>query len=395
MPDAYQKRLVVTAEGENVLYFYYTKDTEHAFYKITHYTQNTDGTTWTEYASSQATGDIGTRYTASPMTIPGFTYKETKYLVNGTEVTDVTDEGAKLTENGLEINLYYVRNEYPYQVRYLEQGTGKQLADPKNGKGKYGEIISESAIDIDGYDNVEPTSATLNIHIDEGEGAPNLNIITFYYKEKEVTINYVAVGPKGAGSVDPTTETVKLKSGTAQGSTATAYDGFKFVGWYKDEACTQRVDASWVTDNKIVPQKTDDKNVAATYYAKFEADVTSLTIKKDLADGTTADAGTKFVFDVKQGETLVATVTIAAGGSVTINGLKVGATYTVTERTDWAWRYEVKCDKTDGKITLVANANTNTITFTNTMKKDRWLDKDSSCVNIFGKKNNTETPATN
>lgn len=388
MPDAYQKRLVVTADGENILYFYYTKDTEHAYYKITHYIQNTDGTTWSEYAQSQVIGDIGTRYTASPMTIPGYTYKEIKYVVNGTEVTDVTAEGAKLTADGLEINLYYVRNEYPYQVRYLEQGSGKVLHDPKNGTGKFGQVISESAIDIDGYDKVDPTSATLNIRIDEGEGAPKLNIITFYYKEKEVTINYVAVGPDGAtdfGSVNPTTETVKVTSGTAQGSTATPGNGFKFVGWYKDAACTQQIS----TDAHYTPAKVDGKNVAATYYAKFEYDVTSLTIKKELETGTTAESGTKFIFDVKLGDKLVTTVTIAAGASVTINGLKVGETYTVTERDDWAWRYNATCDKTDGKITLAASGNT--ITFTNTKINDQWLDKDSSCVNSF--KNKTETPA--
>ena len=146
MPDAYQKRLVVSAEDDavNVIIFYYTEDTTHAYYKITHYTENlakdSQGKpTWTEYASSQAVGDIGTTYNADPMTIPGFTYDST---VAGTVAS------GKLTANGLELKLYYTRNSYPYQVRYLEQGTGKQLAAPKDGKGKYGQVISESAIDI-------------------------------------------------------------------------------------------------------------------------------------------------------------------------------------------------------------------------------------------------------
>lgn len=402
MPDAYQKTLIVTSdETDNILYFYYTRDTEHAYYKISHHTQNLDGTTYTEYTSNQNQGTIGTTYAASPITISGFTYDHWEYVTriandDGT-VTETTTPGtsdtisAALTNDGMEIKLYYNRNSYPYQVRYLEQGTGKELHDPKNGTGEYGQIISESAIDIEGYDKVDPTSATLNIRIDEGEGAPKLNIITFYYKEKEVTINYVAVGPDGAtdfGSVSPTTETVKVTSGTAQGSTATPGDGFKFVGWYKDEACTQPVDTSWVTDTKIVPQKTDGKNVAATYYAKFEYDVTSLTIKKELAEGTTAEAGTKFIFDVKDSSgNLVTTVTIEAGKSVTINGLKVGDTYTVTER-DWSWRYEPVDGKATQTIELVASSNV--ITFTNTKTKDKWLDKDSSCVNSF--KNKTETP---
>ena len=385
MPDAYQKRLVVTADGENVLYFYYTKDTQHAFYKITHFTQNTDGETWTEYSSSQATGDIGTHYTASPMTIPGFTYKETKYVVNGTEVTDVTAEGAVLTENGLEINLYYVRNEYPYQVRYLEQGTGAQLADPKNGTGLYGQIISESAIDIDGYDKVDPTSATLNIRIDgENESPLAYNIITFYYKEKEVTINYVAVGPAGAtdfGSVAPTTETVKVKTGTAQGSTPTPGDGYKFVGWYKDSACTQAVNSDWVDSaNKLTPPKdSNGNNVTATYYAKFECDVTTLTIQKQATK--VYDSNERFVFNVTGPNGFTKKVTVGANSEVTITGLKVGGTYTISEDTTWSWRYTVSPESES--VTLVATAASNVAVFTNTLNTNKWLTGDAYADNNF------------
>lgn len=393
MPDAYQKRLVVTADGENILYFYYSKDETHAYYKITHYIQNTDGETWTEYASSQVIGDIGTRYTASPMTIPGFTYKDIKYVVNGVEVTDVTTEGAALTADGLEINLYYVRNAYPYQVRYLEQGTGTSLHDPKNGSGKYGQIISESAIDIDDYEKVDPSSATLNIRIDEGEGAPKINIITFYYKEKEVTINYVAVGPNGAtnfGSVGTTAETLKVKTGTAQGSTATPGDGFKFVGWYKDKDCTQPVDASWVSGNTIVPQKTDGKNVAATYYAKFEYDITSLEITK--SGWNEIDEDQTFLFRIV-GKDVDLTVRVHGNESITINGLTVGETYTVTEITDWSWRYTLTGwafggtisvnDDNSVNITLNAKAEDNVLTCTNDRNVDQWLDGDAYYQNHF------------
>lgn len=377
MPDAYQKRLVITADGENVLYFYYSKDTQHAYYKITHYTQNTDGATWTEYASSQVIGDIGTRYKASPMTISGYTYKETKYVVNKTEVTDVTAEGAELTANGLEINLYYTRNEYPYQVRYLEQGTGKQLADPKNGTGKYGEVISESAIDIANYDKVDPSSATLNVRIDEGEGAPKINIITFYYKEKEVTINYVAVGPAGAtdfGSVSLTSETPKVLSGTAQGSTAsTEGNTFKFVGWYKDAACTEPLS----TDAKYTPAKVDGKNVAATYYAKFDYNLTTLTIKKECE--ATYEESDMFIFTVtdENGEE-VAKVAMRAGEKVTISGLTVGETYTVSEDNAWSWRYKEQAKQT---ITLTADKDANVVTVTNEVDNHNWLSASTYAIN--------------
>ncbi len=240
MPDAYQKRLVVTPEGENVLYFYYTKDTEHALYKITHFTQNLDGTTWTEYASSTATGDIGTRYTASPMTISGFTYDHMEYVVNGTKVTDVTAQGAALTAEGLEINLYYVRNEYPYQVRYLEETTGKQLAAPKDGTGKYGQVISESAIDItvngktDAYDKLDPTSQTLNIRIEESETA-QLNIITFYYRPVYY-VHHVQSGTLNE-SLNEKLEVLKVPQSGVDLTNKVA-DGFLYGGTFDAAACT-------------------------------------------------------------------------------------------------------------------------------------------------------------
>ena len=371
MPDAYQKRLVVSAEegAVNEIIFYYTEDTTHAYYKITHYTENLakdsqGNPTWTEYASSQAVGNIGKTYNADPMTIPGFTYDS---KVPGTVVD------GELTANGLELKLYYTRNSYPYQVRYLEQGTGKQLADPKNSTGKYGQVIYESAIDIENYTAVAPTSQTLNIRIEESSTEAKLNIITFYYKEKEATINYVAVGPEGAtdfGSVNPTSETVKVLSGKAQGSTATASSNtYRFVGWYSDAKCTNQLS----TDAKYVPAKINNLNVSATYYAKFEYNLTDLKITKK---ATPYDANDMFIFTVKHGNEVVAKVALKAGESVTIKNLTVGETYTVTEDTSWSWRYK---DVEAQEITL--QPSNNEVTVTNTLDNNNWLGASSYAIN--------------
>ena len=412
LPDAYQKRLVVSAEegAVNEIIFYYTEDKTHAYYKITHYTENLakdaqGNTTWTEYASSQAVGDIDKTYSADPMTIPGFTYDST--------VTGTVTSG-KLTADGLELKLYYTRNSYPYQVRYLEQGTGTQLADPKNGTGKYGEVISESAIDITNYTAVDPTSQTLNIRIEESTEA-KLNIITFYYTEKEVTINYVAVGPEGldtdgtpkateAGTVTPTSETLKVLSGTAQGSTAAVSSTtYKFVGWFTDAACTTPV----VTDGTgnvpvdgvlsddgltFTPAKKTETSTApahyesATYYAKFDWNVSTLTITKTGMDSnesaifqvtaTTADNGpTTFTVAVKNGQSQ----------SVTISGLIIGSSYSVTEVGDWTWRY-----KTTGTYSEKIQATGSTVTITNEKDTNKWLYDESSVKNKFDTVTETE-----
>ena len=133
MPDAYQKRLVVTADGNNVIIFYYTKDTEHAYYTVTHYTQRGDGNQYDQYgASSQIVGDIGTRYTAAYLTTltnNGWKEARIEYVVNGAVVTDITAEGAELTANGLEIKLYY--DHTPYVLDFgLSVGVGGKTFTP-------------------------------------------------------------------------------------------------------------------------------------------------------------------------------------------------------------------------------------------------------------------------
>ena len=380
LPDAYQKRLVVSGEegAVNEIIFYYTEDTTHAYYKITHYTENLakdaqGNTTWTEYASSQAVGDIGTEYSADSMTIKGFTYDPS---VKGTVAS------GELTANGLELKLYYTRNSYPYQVRYLEQGTGKALNDPKNGTGKYGQVISENAININNYELVGDSSDTISIKVEEGDTAKN-NVITFYYKEKETTISYQVVGPDGCGTVTPTSETIKVLTGDVQGSTAAPTDeNYVFKGWYYDEACTNIAG----TDLKYVPVKEKGQPwTATTYYAKFDYVHTDLTIKKEFKSAADANDDATIVFKVTGNDTHTAgysmTVTVdkASGWQAVIKNLPVGK-YTVTEDTSWSWRYTP--DSASKDITLTVNSD-NTVNFTNTKNNDHWLDSNTSVDNKF------------
>ncbi len=378
MPDAYQKRLVVSAEegAVNEIIFYYTKDTTHAYYKITHYTENlaTDAEgnpTWTEYATSQAVGNIGDPYTAEPMNIPGFTYNS--------EVEGTVASG-KLTANGLELKLYYTRNSYPYVIHHYLENTTTTVAADEKGSDFYGKVISKNAkTDLMDYTAKDPNSQTLNIRIEEDQTEVKLNIINFYYKEKEATINYEVVGPENCGTVSRDSETLKVLSGTAQGSTASANQGFRFVGWYTDSNCTEPVTGTngTVSGNKFTPAKVNGRNVEATYYAKFEPDTTSLTITKT---GSDIDQNQTFLFHVTGTDGVDMDVVIKGEGNVTISGLRVGNIYTVTEDTSWSWRYSPEGSDTQTK-TLEANGNT--VTFTNAKNENgnKWLSALASVVN--------------
>ena len=189
--------------------------------------------------------------------------------------------------------------------------------------------------------------------------------------KETVNINYVPVGPAGAtnfGSVAPVSETVMVESGPAVGSTPAAASGFKFVGWFKDQACTQPVDATWIENNKIIPQKTTEAYEAATYYAKFDYAVADLTIKQV---GEIGDVNQTFIYVVTGGDLPKGGIKVAVNGksSVTIKNLKIGY-YTVTEETNWNWR----CGTTGGSqgITL-QGAQTNEVSFTNNGSNSKWL----------------------
>ena len=373
-PDAYQKQLVLAAEGNEII-FWYVKDDAHAPLQIIHWTQNIAGDGYTEYQSStNLNGVIGTEYSETPLTIAGFTYNGTKSNAKGT-----------LTAAGLVLNLYYDRNEYPYEFRFLEQGTDKKLADAVTGKARYQAQVTQKATDIPGYTLVSAENQAINIAIEDPANVASKNVKTFYYTEQTVEIKYEVVGPTGCGTLDNYQENqLKVTTGVVKGSTPTANPGFKFVGWYKDKACTQLVDAAWVAANKLTPQKTKDlgNNVmgyeAATYYAKFEYDVADLTITKSGAEDI--DENQSFIFTVTGPNNFSAKVVIQGNRSVTIKGLKIG-TYTVTEDTDWSWRYTPQGGNSQ-KITLSATE-PNTVTFTNKRSKGKWLGGDAYNHNIL------------
>ena len=129
---------------------------------------------------------------------------------------------------------------------------------------------------------------------------------------------------------------------------------------------------------------------AGIYYALFEYNLTSLTITKVAGDNTTFANDEVFIFTVK-GDGLPndgMKVVIKGAGSVTIDGLTVGQTYTVTEDTGWSWRYTCTCSETGGKIKLVpenpaTDAPENQIVFTNTLKKKQWIDGNTYAENTF------------
>lgn len=72
-----------------------------------------------------------------------------------------------------------------YQVKYLEKGTEKQLADPDTRYGEQGDKVSADAKTIDGYHPTDPS------HIEKTLESSDNDIIFWYEKDSvEYTVNY-------------------------------------------------------------------------------------------------------------------------------------------------------------------------------------------------------------
>ena len=95
--------------------------------------------------------------------------------------------------------------------------------------------------------------------------------------------------------------------------------------------------------------------------------------------------GEPYVFNVYRNGNPYTQVTVVGNSSVSIYELPAGK-YTIAEDTGWSWRYDAAYDpdKPDG-CTLTAGHNSGSITCTNTLKNDRWLNGFSDVIaNIFG-----------
>ena len=397
----------------NEIIFYYTPDKDHALYTIEYYTQNLDGT-WPDIPVESVIGSDDLNKIVSiaidPNKYNGFTYRESKittyskdssgnYGPNSPTSTNQSTVEGTLTEGGLEIRVYYVRNQYKYTIRYVEHGSGNilgykilsgdvlHMTNPESME-LYGTTIEHTAsesVTVDGIlynyylkkpdqcshggacDNptacLEQEWAAMRTQSLSVRAGDNENVLTFYYQAKQVDVYYVpvckTVGATDYGKVSVNKETAATVKNIS-GSNAMAGIGYKFVGWYSDASCTTPVNTDW-RYSPGVDESPDVKEPAGTklkinsldsnmdevyYYALFEPITTSLTTTKIVDEATTDN----FLFHIQgQGKLSYIDLIVSVGGNdlqdkigtVLIKDLPVG-TYIITELTDWSWEYSDK-----------------------------------------------------
>jgi len=192
-------------------------------------------------------------------------------------------------------------------------------------------------------------------------------VVTNVYKEKEITINYVAVGGGKILTVDKTNPT-KEKSETAMyyttvpvGVTVDPDEGYEFDGWYLDEKCTIRLDESYgyidqTEENKGAFKPTKHSiikngDMEVTYYAKFSTGSIQVVrrdafpnetfiYKVDVYKGSDASSGIdETIYVTIQANNIVDSS--SAYGSAEIVGVAPdNQLVVVTQLNDWSWRYK-------------------------------------------------------
>lgn len=241
-PDAYQKRLVLSDdETQNVITFWYVKDEVHAPVQIIHWVQNIAGDGYTEYSSStNLNGLIGETYTAEWLTIAGFAKNETKSNTSG-----------KLTAEGLVLNLYYDRIQYPYEFRFVNSYTGEDITDytfpgATKGNARFGDRVTYTAPERLGdlgykLDTAKSSaSQAIDIRIEDPANVAKLNVKTFYYIPY-FNVVHVQRDP-ATENVTRTPNEVDLTTSIAENGydlTAQVAAGYLYGGSFSNEACTE------------------------------------------------------------------------------------------------------------------------------------------------------------
>ena len=171
------KEKLTIGTGENVLNLYYTKRTDLS------YTVN--------YLEKDTNKVLHEAKTVDKQTF-GDTVTETAIDVQGYNKVDPTSQNLTVTADPAEnvITFYYTkRTDLSYTVNYLEKDTNKVLHEAKTvDKQTFGDTVTETAIDVQGYNKVDPTSQNLTVTADPAE-----NVITFYYTKRtdlSYTVNY-------------------------------------------------------------------------------------------------------------------------------------------------------------------------------------------------------------
>ena len=207
-------------------------------YTVQHIKVKPNGST--EVASEACVSDAttGTEVWAQEITIPGYTYQENRFTVNGTDYVS-NPTGIVRGDGKLVLKLYYKPTYTSYQIEYYKldaQGKNETLAESEEKK-----ALTDADVSVTGYENRYASEGysfaahygknllTGTVTVD-----PEL-VLKVYYQPKPCTVIFIM---HGHGVQEPN-QTVAYGQ-KAKKPEDPAELGLRFMGWYTDEDYTTR-----------------------------------------------------------------------------------------------------------------------------------------------------------
>lgn len=256
-----------------------------------------------------------------------------------------------------------------YTVHYYKDGTTEKVADDRPKSVMIGTTVTEKAkmgeelnlVDSGMQNKYYPTNTSTSVIINQ----INQEIIFYYTEATNVKYTVYYRDANGKDLLPPKTETTELSTVTEQYVPIPRYAPRQY-------SITKDLTAN-SEQNKIV--------------FIYDPTLTTLTIQKQGCEDI--DENQTFLFHVKGSpadpntKDIDLTVTVHGNGQTTVTDLPVGE-YTVTEETEWSWRYTPQSGA-ERKVTVGVGGLT--VQYQNSRTQTQWLDGDNYSVNHFDSKN--------
>lgn len=294
VPERSSQRLVLSAnESENVLIFYYVKDTVNTLVTVRYWQQNAEGGGYTMIEETTETVAKGLSYTAEKKEYDGFAYERAAAEVNGSvekEYTAAEDVTYTVPEDGLLVlNLYYVRQMYSYEFRFVDDLTGNSAAPSVTGSARFDSVVLQQYknLEADGYVLADGQAENAQITITKEN---DKNVYTFHYMP---FFNVVEVKNGNNGTAQRITMTNQHMDMDLGGFSLTDMvpEGYLYGGAFKADHTTPIDFANGQSGLRFVPTR------GMTYYI-WEPDAAVYLMPKSLSGWEHRWVGKELKLDV-------------------------------------------------------------------------------------------------
>ena len=387
-PDYLVQELDLTFNSDdNVITFKWVESENTRNYQIIHYLQNKDLTTYDTYISQTYTVSNDPSLVIKALWDDPFGFTRKEFRINGSVQANSTDSDEMsviLGDSGnLILEFYYDRAYFTYTVHHYVTGTTTKAADTPDDiydgstttlkKAFYEQEIKigDVARDLTSAGYYLHNGSTVRVINDD-----NLELICFYNPAEVQFLFQEQIPGRGQLTGDAYPVYVGHVGEKPNASvTATANDGYRFVGWIMDGGLSIDTYAT-VVGSTITPNKptAEMANKTYTFFAVFEPTT------KVFKNTGVADANQAFIYHIRgvddDNDDVNVTFIITGNGQITLAMLPYG-NYEITVL-GWAWRYGLPNSQTQATWNVEINSTADFVFAYSGTPTDQWLTDDAA-----------------